>query len=121
MLYEIQRKPGSTGNLGRIYLRYLDVGIGRVEEVNYPLTPGVLASSLEESSDRFRFIACVAEMAELLRNSYWSRNGSYGKVIEILNTIGPAFQGRPEFNEVRELLIRTLRQKHPRTSWQRGS
>ena len=78
-----------------IHLRYLDVGTSRVDEVSYPLSPGVLAPTLADSTDRFRFIACVAELAELLRDSYWARDSSHAKVMRILSTLGPEFQTRP--------------------------
>jgi len=106
VLYEIRRKSSSSGDLGRIYLRYRDTGTGRVDEANYPLTPGVLATRLEDSSDRFRFIACVAEAAELLRNSYWARNGTYTKVIQGLHTLSPEYRARPEWNEFTDLVTR---------------
>ncbi|HZN60419.1 MAG TPA: von Willebrand factor type A domain-containing protein, partial [Planctomycetota bacterium] len=85
VLYEVLRRPGSSGEIGKVHVRYRDTGTGRVEEESYPLPPGVVATRLEETSDRFRFIASAAETAELLRGSYWARNGSYGKVLETLH------------------------------------
>jgi Ca-activated chloride channel family protein len=106
VLYEILRRRSSHGDLGRIYLRYRDTGAQRVEERSYPLSPGVLATHLEETSDRFRLAASVAETAELLRKSYWARDGSYAKVLEVLRTLGPEAQSRPEVRELFELALR---------------
>jgi Ca-activated chloride channel family protein len=106
VLYEIQRKTNATGDLGRIYLRYRDTRTTRVEEVNYPLSPGVLATRLEDTGDSFRFIASVAELAELLRQSYWSRDGSYGDVLAVLRTLGPEYRARPQIREVADLVTR---------------
>jgi Ca-activated chloride channel family protein len=106
VLYEIERRSGATGDLGKIYLRYLDTGTGRVDEVNYPLSPGVLATSLRGETDRFRFIAGAAEMAELLRSSYWARNGSFKKVLDVLAGLSPEFRNRPECQELVELATR---------------
>ena len=99
VLYEIRRRTNPQGDLGRIYLRYRDTGIGRIEEVNYPLSPGVLATDLKDTSDRFRFIASVAETAELLRSSYWSRDSSYGRVLKLLTGLSDEFRSRPESQE----------------------
>jgi Ca-activated chloride channel homolog len=106
VLYEIRRKVNPLGELGRIYLRYRDTGTGRVEESNYPLNPGVLATSLKESSDRFRFIASAAEAAELLRESYWSRGDSFGKVLLVLHSVGDEFRSRPEWKDLADLVLR---------------
>lgn len=106
VLYEIRRRPAAAGNLGRIFLRYRDAGTGRVEERDYPLSPGVLATRLEETTDRFRFVASVAELAELLRGSYWARDGSYAKVIEVLGGLSPEFRATPEWREVAGAALR---------------
>src|SRR5262249_52293069 len=106
VLYEIERKTNAQGDLGRIYLRYLDTGTQRVDGVSFPLQPGVIATSLKDSSDRFRFMACVAEMAELLRCSYWARDGSYGKLLSVLSTLGPEYRSRGDWKELVELALR---------------
>jgi Ca-activated chloride channel family protein len=105
VLYEIRRTANPSGDLGRVFLRYKDVGTQRVEEVNYPLSPGVLATDLAATSDTFRFTACVAEIAELLRDSYWSRDGSHGKVLEVLASLGAEFRARPQWAEVATLAL----------------
>jgi Ca-activated chloride channel family protein len=106
VLYEIRRRANPRGELGRIFIRYRDTHTRRVEELDYPLSPGVLQTKLSKTPEEFRFLACVAELAELLRGSYWSRDGSYGKVLEVLGTLSPEFQARPEWQEVVELTLR---------------
>jgi Ca-activated chloride channel family protein len=106
VLYEIRRRSTAAGDLGRIFVRYRDVGTQRVEERSYPLSAGVLATGLAETTDRFRFVASVAELAELLRESYWSRDGSYGKVLEVLRTLGPELRSSPQWREVAEAAFR---------------
>jgi Ca-activated chloride channel family protein len=106
VLCEIRRKTNPSGDIGRIYLRYKDVGTARVEEVSYPLSPGVMVTSLREASERFRFMACVAEFAELLKQSYWSRDGSFGKVLGVLGSLGPEGRAREDSKEVADLVVR---------------
>ncbi|KAB2901250.1 MAG: FAD-dependent oxidoreductase, partial [Burkholderiaceae bacterium] len=96
VLYELRRHANPRGDLGRIYLRYKDVGTGRVEEASYPLSLGLLATRVEDTTDRFRLAACVAEMAELLRKSRWARDGSFGAVLALLRTLSPELAARPE-------------------------
>ncbi len=106
VLYEVRRKASASGDLGRIHLRYRDAGTGRVDELNYPLPPAVIATSLRETSDRFRFTASAAETAELFRQSYWARNGSLGKVLGVLGTVSAEYRARPEWRELVELVTR---------------
>ncbi|MEM7234354.1 MAG: von Willebrand factor type A domain-containing protein, partial [Planctomycetota bacterium] len=103
VLYEISRRRAAFCDLGKLFLRYRDTGTERVEERNFEIPQGVIATSLDRTSDRFRFIASVAEFAELLRESYYARDGSLGSVLELLDSASEEFQGRPEWREVSEL------------------
>ena len=98
-LYEIKRSR-PVGSLGRVYLRYLDTVTRRVEEYDFDLPPGILAGRLADTTDRFRLIASVAEFAELLRGSYYARNGSFGAVLELMSESGAAYKKRPDFKEI---------------------
>ena len=104
VLYEIHRKPGSHGDLGRLFIRYRDTGTRQVDELNFPLPPGVLGTDIQETSDAFRFTACAAETAELLRGSYWARDGSFGSVLQMLYDLDEGFRARPEWRELAELV-----------------
>jgi Ca-activated chloride channel family protein len=106
VLYEIRRRTNPQGDIGRIFLRYRDTGTGRIDEVNYPLSPGVLATRLDETTDRFRFIAACAETAELLRNNYWARDGSYAGVLGLLAGLSPAFREQPAWRDLAEVAAR---------------
>ena len=99
-LYEILRRPNAHGTLGRIFVRYRDTGTGRVDELNFPLAASAVKPSLEATSDLFRFIACAAETAELLRKSYWARDGSYSKVLKTLDGLSPAFRTEGQWTEL---------------------
>ncbi len=116
VLYELQRKPSSSGDLGKVFIRYRDTGTGRVEEYNYPIPPGVLITSLKETSEQFRFIACVAETAELLRESYWARNGSFAAVLVTLDGLSPQYKARREARELTSLVTQAQALAFPQTT-----
>ena len=97
-MYEIKRSR-PVGSIGRIYLRYKDAVSSTVEEFNYELQPGVLAGNSRDTSDRFRFIASVAEFAELLRGSYYARNGSFGAALQLMNEVSVEFKKRNDWKE----------------------
>ena len=77
-LYEVKLTgENADGALGTARLRYVDADTNRVEEWSAPLrTSG-------ELSDELRFLAAVAEYAELLRGSYWAKDGSMDRVLEL--------------------------------------
>ena len=102
-IYEIKRSR-PTGSLGRIHLRYRDETSRRFEEIDFDLPTGVLAGRLEDTTDRFRFIAAVAEFAEILRQSYYARDGSYGAILQVLSSNSPRYQARAGWKEARELI-----------------
>jgi Ca-activated chloride channel family protein len=104
VLYEISRREISSGSLGTVFLRYKDLGTDRVIEQRLDMPPGIIATSLRETSDRFRFIAAVAEFAELLRGSYFARDGAYGTVLALLDSVSEEFESLAARNEVSELV-----------------
>ena len=113
VLYEIKRQS-QAGSLGRIFLRYRDTSTRRFEEYDFDLPTGVIAARLADTTDRFRFLASVAEFSELLRGSYFARNGSYGDILEILDRLSPEMKQTNACQEVRELVGRaqTLTANH---------
>jgi len=77
-LYEVKLvSPESRGRLGTARIRYVDESTKRQEEWTVPLrTEG-------ELSDELRFLAAVAEYAEILRGSYWAKEGSIEDVLAL--------------------------------------
>jgi Ca-activated chloride channel family protein len=105
-LYEIERQPGAHGSLGKIFLRWKDAALPTrpVVERNYPLSEGLIASTRESADANLRFLACVAEFAELLRGSRWAQDGTYAAVLKELGKLPPDFRVKPEWDEVRKLV-----------------
>ena len=81
-LYELKLREGSEGTLGTVYMRYEDVGLNEVVEISKELQSTDLAISFEEASSRFQLSAVVAEFAEVLRGSYWAKEGTLQAVAD---------------------------------------
>ncbi len=79
-LYELKLREGADGTLGTVYMRYEDANLDEVKEISRQFLTGDLAFSFEEASNRFQLAAAVAEFAEVLRGSYWAREGSLDTV-----------------------------------------
>jgi|GEM_PF-658983 len=107
-LYEIIRKPAGQGPLGKVFLRWKDAGHRHlpVVERNYPLSEGIVAAGVRDASPQLRFLACVARFAELLRDSRWTRDSSFGEVLTQLNQLPEEFKARDDWKEVQELVTR---------------
>ncbi len=104
-IYEIKRaRP--IGSLGRLHLRYRDETSRRFEEFDYDLPTGVLAGRLKDTTDRFRFIAAISEFAEILRQSYYARDASYGAILEVMASNSPPYRARAGWREARELITK---------------
>lgn len=77
-LYEVKLAgENARANLGTVRIRYVDETSKRVEEWAVPLR------SQGSLSDELRFLAAVAEYAELLRGSYWAKDGSMANVLTL--------------------------------------
>ncbi len=81
-LYELKLREGVEGKLGTVYMRYEDVGLTEVVEINREFQYEELETSFEEAPPTFQLSAVVAEFAEVLRGSYWAREGSLQAVAD---------------------------------------
>ena len=81
-LYELKLREGVEGKLGTVYMRYEDVGLNEVVEINREFQYEELGTSFEEAPPTFQLSAVVAEFAEVLRGSYWAREGSLPAVAD---------------------------------------
>ena len=79
-LYEL-KLHGATGALGTVFVRYEDPESGGILEVSRTFEDRELHSYFEDALPRFQLAAVVAEYAEILRESYWARDGSLDLVV----------------------------------------
>jgi Ca-activated chloride channel homolog len=97
-LYELKLKPGATPEEAKavavtIRVRYLTPEHGEAVELKREVTAGEAKASFSDASPRFQVSACAAELAEVLRESYWARGGSLAKVAGMLESILSAPDG----------------------------
>jgi Ca-activated chloride channel family protein len=92
-LYELKLKPDARDTLATIRVRYLTADHGEAVEIARPVTPADRRNAFAEASPRFQVSAAAAEMAEVLRGSYWARGNTLDKVAAILEPILGAADG----------------------------
>ena len=64
-LYETKLREGAEGTLGTVYMRYEEVGLNEVVEINQELQSGDLAISFEESPSCCREGAFLSDRRDL--------------------------------------------------------
>ena len=74
----------STGDrpIATVRVRYLTVDHGEAVETDSKLLREHLGARFDDASAPLRLHACVAELAEVLRDSFWSRGSSLAKVAD---------------------------------------
>ena len=83
-LYEIKLQPDATGRMATVSIRYADADNHRVSEVSEDISVSQLHESFNAAPATFRLAAAVAEFAEILRESYWAKDGSLDSVHQVI-------------------------------------
>lgn len=79
-LYELELRPDAPPNatLAVLHLRWRPADGGRFQEVHQPLRGSAVAKTWENASRGFRLATVVGRFAEVLRGSYWAKQGAHG-------------------------------------------
>ncbi len=104
-LYELKLREGAEGVIGMVYMRYEDVGLNEVVEIDQEFHHSDLAAAFEETVPTFQLSAVVAEFAEVLRGSYWAREGSLQAVAEEARRVQLLLPGLAEVTDFASLAI----------------
>ncbi len=110
-LYEIKLNKGvDQGKLATVYIRHEDPDTAKVTEVSEKLLVEDIKGKFEDASADFQFAAAVAQFAEILRESYWAKDGSLGAVQRTLKGILPNIQAKtPQHEEQKKELFSLVR------------
>ncbi len=98
-LYEVKLHDDADGTLATVYLRHEDPDTGEVTEINKRFERSDLATEFVQTSPTFQLSAVVAEYAEILRESYWARDGSLSDVAAEANRLLRLIPEDPDVSE----------------------
>lgn len=90
-LYEVKLHEGASGKIATASIRYADPDSHKVTEIGEDIFLSQLNESFGAASAPFRLTAAVAEFAEILRESYWAKDGSLEKVRRVVKGVFPEF------------------------------
>ncbi len=79
--YKLQDDGPTDAALATVYVRYEDPDTGGVSEIQHTFSGNSLSDQFENAPARYQLSAVVAEYAEILRDSYWAREGSLEDVV----------------------------------------
>lgn len=88
-LYEVKLHPDTTGKMATVSIRYADADNHQVNEASKEISVSQLHESFDAAPATFRLAAAVAEFAEILRESYWAKEGSLDTVHQVVKDAFP--------------------------------
>ncbi len=97
-LYEIKlhRPLERDDRVATLHLRYASVAAGEIVETAHRVAAGDFVARWESASGPLRLASLVAEMAEILRDSYWAEDGDLDDVFRRLQQVSAEFPGDRE-------------------------
>ena len=113
-LYELKLREDAQGQMAEVFVRYEDPDSRNVIELSRAFNTDQMAGSFEQSAPTFRLAAVAAELAEILRESYWAQDGSLENLAQTAADVSGLF---PENADVAEL-VRLIEQASG--LWTRG-
>ena len=109
-LYEVKLHPDTTGKMATVSIRYMDVDNHQVNEVSKDISLSQLHESFAAAPVTLRLAAAVAEFAEILRESYWAKDGSLDSVRQVVKDAFPEADSE-QVVELMYLLNKAIRYK----------
>lgn len=86
-LYEMRIKDNALNSpessIGTVRIRYMNLDTKKIETNEKTVSVQDMARDFDTASPRFRFCASVAEFAEILKKSYWAKDGSLDDVLTV--------------------------------------
>ena len=111
-LYELKLWPEKSGTLATVRVRYKQPGASKADEaqeVSREIMVDDTSPSFDAAPRATQLAACVAEFAEILRDSYWARDGNLDDVLSLAEQCRKQMQSQTPVAELVEL-VKTARQ-----------
>ena len=109
-LYEVKLHPDATGKMATVSIRYADADNHQVNEVSKDISVLQLHELFDAAPATFRLAAAVAEFAEILRESYWAKDGSLDTVHQVVKDAFPEIDSE-QVIELMYLVNKAIRYK----------
>ncbi len=109
-LYEIKLHENAKGKLATVFIRHENPDTQKVTEVNETISTDQLKPSYQDASAEFQLAGAIMEFAEILRGSYWAKEGSLASVQETIEAVINEIESKtPQQKERKEELLELVR------------
>ncbi len=105
-LFEAKIEKDAGGDFATVRIRYQDAESGRVVEEARTIRVKDIKRRIEQADASFRMDAAAAEFAEILRHSYWAKDGDLGKVMGLARSAAHAMGSPSDAEELAGLVER---------------
>lgn len=102
-LFEVKFHDETAGDALTVRIRYTDPETGEVTEQSRALYREDFHTAFEEASAHFQLAAAAAEYAEILRNSYWAKDGNLEAVARLARQVSDRLEENPDVREFADL------------------
>ena len=121
-LYEVKlaRKPARQQKIATLHLRYGSVDQGRIVEQKRIVTGADFVKHWDNASPALRWTSLVAEFAEILKHSYWAKEGDLNDVFRRAQKVSAEFAGDHEAADFVSLISQAAKvweRKEEGTRW----
>lgn len=101
-LYEIKLHENADGKLATVFIRHENPDTQLVTEVKETISTNQLKQIFEEASSEFQLVAAVAEFAEILRGSFWAKEGDLKTVQHVIADVLPNIHSKTPKHSARK-------------------
>ncbi|RMH19834.1 MAG: DUF3520 domain-containing protein [Acidobacteria bacterium] len=112
VLYEIKLQPPALKRRDRVAtlrLRYASIARGEMVEEERTVTGADFARSWDEASPALQLTSLVAEFGEILKHSFWAREGDLDDVLRRAQRVSAHFAGDRDVAELVALVAQAAR------------
>ena len=85
-------------------IRYQDPDSGQVTEIAQKLLREEAHASFDAASPEFHLAAAIAEYAEILKKSYWAKDGQMSDVLSLVRRVQEELPNDPQVTEFAALV-----------------
>jgi Ca-activated chloride channel family protein len=114
-LYELKLQPGvrPRAAAATLTLRYRGAETGRVEELSRSITAGELDREWDDAPAGLRLASVVAELGEILKGSYWAKDGDLDDLFRRAQGLSAERRGDLRVAELAALIGRAAQLRNP--------
>ncbi len=105
-LYELALENDADGTIATVYIRYQDADTREIVEVAQDITTADIIASYEDADPQWKLLAGIAELSELLRESFWAQDGSYDDLLAWIEPVQVEMINNGELIELIEMTHR---------------